>query len=132
MYLLDTDTIIYSLNGNSKVVRNFRLHAAEPMALSVITYGELLYGAQKSKQVAKNLAKIHRLREIYPILELSCSIMETFGLIKADLSRAGIIVDDFDLLIGATALSHGYRIVTNNADHFKKIPDLKIVNWASD
>ena len=131
MYLLATDTVIYSLKGDPHVVRNLRLHATEPMALSVITYGELLYGARKSKNLAKNLAKIHRLREIYPIIEISCAIMDTFSLIKADLSSAGRIVDDFDLLIGATALNHGYRIITNNVKHFNIIPDLKVINWTS-
>ena len=101
------------------------------MALSVITYGELLYGARKSQNLTKDLAKIHRLRKIYPIIEISCAVMDTFSLIKADLSSAGRIVDDVDLLIGATVLCHGYRIITNNEKHFNTIPDLKVINWTS-
>lgn len=58
MYLLDTDTIIYSLKGNSAVVENLRFHAADPKAISVVTYGELIYGAEKSQQTPKNLAKV--------------------------------------------------------------------------
>jgi len=129
MYLLDTDTIIYSLKGKREVVKNLRLYAAEPKAISVITYGELVYGAWKSQQVAKNLAKIHRLRDIFPIVELSCSIMDTFGNLKANLNSNGIVVDDFDLLIGSTALAMGYSVVTNNEKHFSKIPDLSLENW---
>jgi len=129
MYLLDTDTIIYSLKGKKEVVKNLQLHAKEPKAISVITYGELLYGAWKSQQIAKNLAKIHRLRDIFPIIELSCSIMDTFGNLKAKLNNNGIVVDDFDLLIGSTALAMGYSIVTNNEKHFSKIPDLSLENW---
>lgn len=129
MYLLDTDTIIYSLKGIDPVVEQFRLHADAPKALSVISYGELIYGAQKSMQVNNNLAKVNRLREIFPIIDVSPAIMDCFGLIKAQLSKQGLTVDDFDLLIGATALTHGYTLVTNNEKHFSKIPDLDFVNW---
>ncbi len=49
MYLLDTDIIIYSLKGDPIVVENFKQHAADPKAVSVITYGELIFGAQCHK-----------------------------------------------------------------------------------
>ena len=129
MYLLDTDTIIYSLKGIPAVVEQMRNHAADPKAISVITYGELIYGAEKSQQTAGNLAKVHRLREIFPIIDISCSIMDTFGDLKARLSRTGHTVDDFDLIIAATALTMGYSVVSNNEKHFSKIPDLLVENW---
>ena len=71
----------------------------------------------------------NRIREIFPIIELSCSIMDCFGLLKAQLSKQGLTVDDFDLLIGSTAITYGYTLVTNNEKHFSKIPDLSFVNW---
>jgi tRNA(fMet)-specific endonuclease VapC len=40
------------------------------------------------------------------------------------------VVDDFDLLIGCTALTLNYSMVTNNIKHYQKIPGLKVVNWA--
>ena len=98
MYLLDTDTLIYSLKGHKNVVENFRIYADAPKAISVISYGELVFGAEKSVQIAQNLAKVHRLREVFPVIDLSCSIMDTFGSIKAELERKGKTVDDFDLL----------------------------------
>lgn len=132
MFLLDTDILIYSFKGVPKVIQNIQLHADAPKALSVISYGELVYGAYKSIHVTSNLAKVHRLRDIFPVIETSTSILECFGSIKADLSKKGITVDDFDLLIGSTAITFGYTLVTNNEKHFKKIPDLKLVNWAKD
>lgn len=130
MYLLDTDIIIYSLKGNQVVVDNIRNHAESPKAISVITYGELVFGAEKSQQVVANLAKIHRLREIFPVIELSCTIMDTFASIKASLSQPGIIIGDFDLLIAATAMSMGYCVVSNNEKHFSLIPNLDYENWS--
>lgn len=129
MFLLDTDTLIYSLKGHPVVVENFRIHADAPKAVSVITYGELLYGAHKSQRVSQNLAKVQHLRELFPVLAVSCAIMETFGRVKADIGRQGIVVDDFDLIIGATALVFGYCLVTNNVRHFDRIPGLAVTNW---
>ncbi len=57
--------------------------------------------------------------------------MDCFGLIKSELSKNGLTVDDFDLLIGSTAITYGYTLVTNNEKHFIKIPGLKVVNWKS-
>jgi len=45
MFLIDTDIIIYSLKNNESVIRNFKLFFNEPKAVSIITIGELLYGA---------------------------------------------------------------------------------------
>ena len=129
MYLLDTDIIIYSLNGNKKVIRNISIHNNEPKAISVVTYGELIYGAQKSARKINNLAKVHSLEEIFPIIEITPSIMDTFGELKANLENQGTTIDDFDLLIASTAISYGYTVLINNEKHFKRIIDLDIVNW---
>lgn len=129
MYLLDTDTIIYALKGVPAVVENMHLHSADPKAISVITYGELVYGAEKSQQTEKNLARVHRLREIFPVIEISCSVMDSFGSLKADLSRKGELVDDFELIIAATAITIGYSVVSNNEKHFAKLPDVSLENW---
>jgi len=130
MFLIDTDILIYSLKNNETVNKNLKLHSNSPMVISVITQGELLYGAYKSKQKIANLGKVHQIADIFPVIEISTSIIDTFAHLKADLSQKGITIDDFDLLIGATALSMNFSMVTNNEKHYKKIPDLDVVNWA--
>ncbi len=130
MYLLDTDTLIYFLKGNHRVVGNFKACGNTPKAISVITYGELVYGCRKSERVVENLARVHRLAELYPIIDISRSVMDSFGEIKASLSASGTTVDDFDLVIGCTALMLNYSVVSNNTKHYRKIPGLKVVNWA--
>jgi tRNA(fMet)-specific endonuclease VapC len=130
MYLLDTDTIIYSLKGNAHVVRNFASHADAPKAISVVTFGELIFGARRSQRVHENLAKVYRIREMFPIIDVTPAIMEFFGEAKAALQGQGISVADLDLMIGATALVLDYSVVTNNVRHFSRIPGLRLTNWA--
>lgn len=52
-YLIDTDTIIYSIKGNKSVQDNFLKNENIPKSISIITYGELLFGAKKSQNIEK-------------------------------------------------------------------------------
>lgn len=128
-YLIDTDIIIYSLKNHAQVVENFRRFANAQKSISVITYGELAYGAQKSQHVEKNLAKVYRISELFPILPVSRTIIDTFASLKASLEKTGRGIDDMDLLIAATAITHNLVLVTNNSRHFARISGLETVNW---
>jgi len=55
--------------------------------------------------------------------------METFGEIKADLKVKGKTIEDMDLLIASTAITHNMILVTNNENHFNSIHGLEIENW---
>ncbi len=130
MYLIDTDILIYSLKGHSEVMDHLQRTATAPKALSVISYGELLYGARKSARPDENLARVRRLGEILPVIDVSPAVMETFGSLKARLEQDGRRLYDFDLAIAATAITIGYRLVTNNERHFARIEGLRLENWA--
>ena len=124
-YLLDTDIVIYSIKGSETVALNIENHQKSPLALSVITYGELLFGAHKSKNRDSNLATVYRLREIFPVIPVDNPVIQTFSDIKARSQKTGQIVADFDLLIAATALTFNMTLVTNNTRDFKKVKGLK-------
>lgn len=130
MYLIDTDILIYSLKGHPQVMGHLNRTATAPKAISVISYGELLYGARKSARSEENQARVRRLGEVLPIIEVSPAIMEAFGSLKARLELDGRRLDDFDLVIAATAITIGYRLVTNNDRHFSRIEGLSLENWA--
>lgn len=72
--------------------------------------------------------KLYRLKEIFPLVDVTPAIIDIFGSIKADLRKNGTPVDYFDLLIGATAITIGHCVVTNNEGHYSKIPGLDLVN----
>ena len=130
-YLIDTDIIINSIKGNKKVNQRISEYAAIPKAISIITFGELLYGAKKSIQRDKNTSIIYRLAEIFPIVGITRSTIEAFTDLKMALDLKGERIEDFDLLIAATALSLNYTLVTNNTKHYKRIEGLQLENWMS-
>ena len=55
--------------------------------------------------------------------------MDIFSEIKSNLERKGNIIDDMEVLIAATALSHNLILVTNDVSHFSRVEDLRIENW---
>ena len=130
-YLIDTDIIINSIKGNKKVNQRISEYAAIPKAISIITFGELLYGAKKSIQRDKNTSIVYRLAEIFPIVGITRSTIEAFTDIKMALDLKGERIEDFDLLIAATALSLNYTLVTNNTKHYKRMEGLNLENWMS-
>jgi predicted nucleic acid-binding protein len=132
MYLLDTDTIIYILKGNPVVENNLQRHYHDPIKISVITLMELYYGAYKSQKVTSNLAKIKTLQNSLEIIPLGQEVAEIFGIQKANLEKRGTSLDDFDLILGCSALAHNLTLVTNNSKHFKKIEGLKLTNWTEE
>jgi len=129
MFLLDTDTIIYSLKGHENVVKNLRLHIADPIKISAVTLMELYYGAYKSKKIESNLAKIKTLENSMEIIPIGKESVEIFGIYKANPEKAGTPLDDFDLILASCALSNNLILVTNNVKHFQRIDGLKITNW---
>ena len=129
MYLLDTDTIIYSLKGDDAIKKNLERHLSDPLKISVITLMELYYGAYKSNRVSGNLAKIKTIESSFEIIPPGNESAEIFGRLKASLQQTGTPLDDFDLIIASCALAHNLILVTNNEKHFRRIESLRLDNW---
>ena len=89
--------------------------------LSEITIAELLFGIAKSDPArqAANRRNVAILREAFEGQELLIGpALETFATEKARRRKIGRVVDDFDLLIGATAVIYDLTLVTRNTRHF--------------
>jgi tRNA(fMet)-specific endonuclease VapC len=131
-YLLDTNICIYFANHQHPGIAK-RVAAQEfgSVGVSVITYGELLYGAHKSERVAANRAVLARLmHDFFPPLPLPLEAAGHYGEVKASLRKKGQLISDNDLWIAAHALAAGLILVTNNVQEFKRVKGLKIENWA--
>jgi tRNA(fMet)-specific endonuclease VapC len=131
-YLLDTNICIYIRQKNpEQVLRRFRrLHPGEAV-LSVITYGELLYGAAKSAHRAMALERLRELVRLLPAMALPETAAENYGTVRAELESKGALIGNHDLWIAAHALAAGLVLVTNNEREFRRVRGLKIQNWAA-
>ena len=127
-YLLDTNVCISILKNKDNARQKVAEVGLEHCFISEITLAELYYGASKSGNKAarlKDVAFFEKNMKVVPIYDS----LEIFGDTKAHLESQGKRVDDFDLLIGATAVRHNFVMVTDNTKHLGRIPNIQITNW---
>jgi tRNA(fMet)-specific endonuclease VapC len=130
-YLLDTDicSYLYRREPPALVARFDKLLPGDA-AISVITYGELMYGAMRSAQRERGLLGINRLLTLIPVLPMPENAGETYGAIRAALEDRGEPIGGNDVWIAAHAMASNLILVTNNEREFKRVPGLKFENWA--
>src|SRR4051794_25763500 len=128
-YLLDTNICIFFLRGKLNLDVIFKEKGRENCYISEITVVELRYGAENSD----NPAKSHEAVDAYLN---GLSIIPIFGCIKryakekVRLRRIGKPMhDEFDLLIGVTAIEHKLTLVTDNLKDLERLDGIKIENW---
>ena len=100
----------------------------ENCTISEITLAELIFGAENSSKPKKNHDLIEKLTEQVPILPIFNSIL-LYGKENARLREKGIMISDFDPLIGCSAKENGLVMVTENVKEFDRINGIEIENW---
>ncbi len=127
-HLIDTNIAIYYMKGKFDLNKKFDALPADALFISEITLAELKFGVENSEKPEKNqkaLADFVTGVTVIPIYHE----LDLYAKEKARLRKAGTPVDDFDLLIGVTAVTHGLTMVTNNTDHFKRINGIDLEDW---
>lgn len=127
-YLLDTNICIYFLKGKFGLVEKIERIGFENLFISEISIAELKYGIEKSARPEKNRLIVNDLINSFQQLPIY-GALDIYAKEKARLKKEGNIVDDFDLLIGATAIENNLILVTNNEKHFGRLENIKMENW---
>lgn len=128
MYLIDTNILSHLIKGNPSVQAKF-VEMDEQIFLCSIVELETYYGAKKAQR--QDLIKSYNLIfQTYTSLPLGSKEVQKFTDLKVQLEKTGIVIDDFDLLIGSIALTNDLILVTNNTKHFAKIPNLQLEDWS--
>lgn len=128
-YLLDTSICVFFLRGKLNLDKVFKRVGRENCCISEVTVFELRYSAENGD----NPPKLHKAIDdfingltIIPIYKLPLRYAKE----KTRLRKLGIpIHDEFDLLIGVTALENKLTLVTDNVKHFKNLDGISIENW---
>lgn len=129
-FLLDTNICIYiAKNRPQEVLERFKRLQPGDVALSAVTYGELSYGASKSRYSAAAQQILHELIMMIPALDVGTDVGDRYGEIRAHLENKGHAIGNNDLWIAAHALVLGVPLVTNNEKEFNRVPGLAVQNW---
>jgi tRNA(fMet)-specific endonuclease VapC len=130
--MLDTDICIYIHRSRpAQVLRRFQNLREGEAVISLITFGELLYGAAKSARRIEALARLEELKRFLHVFPMSEAVAQSYGVLRADLESRGELIGNNDLWIAAHSLSAKLILVTNNAREFSRVRGLKIQNWAA-
>lgn len=127
-YLLDTNICISLLKSRYGIREEIINRGFHNCFISEITIAELYYGASKSKNKEQTVKDVDFVSEKFTILPIFPAL-ELFADFKARLEKEGTRIDDFDLLIGATAVFNDLIMVSDNVKHLGRIPNITIENW---
>ena len=129
-FLLDTDICIYLRGARTKkLLQKFASLSRGEAAISVVTYGELSFGAHKAAS-ATALELLARLIEQLPVLPMPPDAGARYGAVRQRLEADGEVIGGNDLWIAAHALAADLILVTNNEREFRRIKGLQVENWA--
>jgi|SRR6056297_964832 len=129
--IIDTDILSYYFKGNQTVIKNFEkyLQDFDLIEISIITYYEITGGL-----MAKNALKQLNIFQDFVDQNIVIPMTENSAKISAELystlRQQGNTVDDIDLLIAGIAIDNDLTLITNNENHFNRIPGLQVENWS--
>ncbi len=131
-YLLDTNLCIDVARKRPPQVRErFEELAPGEAVISVITWGELLYGAERSAQRESVAQALDEFAALVPVQPLPKAAGKDYGVLRAAVEAGGTPIGNNDLWIAAHARATGLTLVTNNEREFRRVRDLKIENWVA-
>ncbi len=129
-YLLDTNTVVARLNGDTRVAQRLANLRPGDVLLCAPVVAELVYGARLSAKAVENMGRVEHLTDAFGVLPFGDAAARIFGRLKSDLRRRGLAKSDFDLAIASIALERTAVLVTaDHAFHDGSIADLQVEDW---
>ncbi len=129
-YYLDTNIIIYALNGRyPAVMQHFQQIPAMAVVIPAVVLAEIEYGARKSHDYGKTMALYQQFLSYFTVEPFTARATADYGRIRAELEKRGQVIGANDLLIAATVKSANGILVTHNTREFARIDGLQIEDW---
>ena len=127
--IFDSSVLICLERNLQKVEKIIAGKEEEPYGISVITVSELLHGVHRADSEKRRLEReafVERVIELFPAYPFDLNAARIYARIWANLVKKGIALGAHDLMIGSTAVSLGFSVITTDIRDFEKIPGLKI------
>ena len=129
IYLLDTNTCVYAIKRDLRVLRSLQEHSPDDFGISAITVAELWFGAAKSSRPQQTRSSVDAFLKPFEVLPFAGEAAEEYAEIRLQLERVGRPIGERDLLIAATAKSRRLTVVTHNVREFARVSGLKVEDW---
>ncbi len=130
VYLLDTNICIYFCCAGAIILIVSLFRSVNQIAVFRRLRSRNYYLGLRIVRIFRKRKIVESLAARLEVIPIASSL-DVFAREKARLSKSGKIIDDFDLLIGATAIANDLILVTNNEKHFSRLEGIEIENWIS-
>ena len=128
-YLLDTNICVFYLRGKIDFNRFVEAPWRKSCCISEVTVLELRYGAENSNHPQKHHQAVDMFLNGLTIIPI-VKVVDVYAKKKVRLTKMGTpLHDEFDLIIGSSAISNNLILVTDNVKHFVNFENIKIDNW---
>ncbi|MDC9613230.1 tRNA(fMet)-specific endonuclease VapC [Xenorhabdus khoisanae] len=128
-YMLDTNICIYTIKNKPQKVREAFYQHYGQLCISSVTLMELIYGAEKSANLKKNLDIIEGFAARLEVMTYGFHAAVHTGQIRAELAKNGTPIGPYDSMIAGHARSLGMVLVTNNTCEFERVSGLRLEDW---
>ena len=129
-YLLDTNICIYFIKGLFELNKKIMEVGQENCFISEMTVAELKYGVENSNTPEKMRPVVEAFIPKFAVIPIYICL-DIYAFEKAKLRRKGLMIDDFDILIGATSVVNNMVMVTNNSAHLNRLDNIIIEDWTT-
>ena len=132
LFMLDTDTCIFLMRGESEKLKSkVQAIPLQQQVISAVTFAELAFGVQASATAKRkrNQAVLDGLALHLAVLDWPQEAAQHYAEIRVDLKRRGAQIGAADLMIAAHARAMGAIVVTNNVKDFGRVKGLQVENW---
>ncbi len=126
--MLETNICIFFIKGQYALNRKIFEVGEENCFISEMTVAELKYGIENSKAIEAMRIVVESFIRKFAIIPIYNSL-DIYAKEKAKLRKQGLLIDDFDILIGATAIANSMTLVTNNVSHLNRLDSIVIEDW---
>jgi tRNA(fMet)-specific endonuclease VapC len=127
-YLLYTNICIFFIKGLYELDEKIAEVGEKNCFISEVTVAELKYGIENSPNKEKMRPIVEAFIPKFAIIPIFDSL-DIYATEKAKLRKQGLLIDDFDILIGSTAISHNFVMVISNVSHLDRLEDIIIEDW---
>jgi tRNA(fMet)-specific endonuclease VapC len=129
-YLLDSNVCIQYLNQRSeKIIQRFTHLQDIDIVVCSIVKAELFYGAMRTNNPSKTLAKQQEFLNRFISLPFDDTAAFIYGEIRSKLAGQGTPIGSNDLQIAAIAMANKLTLITHNTREFSRVDNLKIEDW---
>lgn len=129
-YLLDTNICIYFIKGLYELNRKIEVAGPANCFISEMTVAELKYGVENSKTPESLRPIVEAFIPKFAVIPVY-DALDVYAAEKARLRKQGLIIDDFDILIGATAIVNNMTMVSNNQKHLSRLVNINLQDWTT-